>query len=71
MRTERSLVGRALLGFCALGVLSAAVPAVGLVLLAVLGLALLGGLVALVRAWYVTRFEVPEPVRRSPVREAA
>jgi len=72
MHTEQTLVTRALLGFCALGVISAVVPVVALVLLVLLGLALVGGLVMLAMAWYATRFEAPEPAAwRESVREVA
>lgn len=56
---EGFTVALALAGFCALGVLSAVVPAVAVVLLVLLGLAVLAGLVLLALAWFGTR---PEPV---------
>jgi hypothetical protein len=75
MHTERSLVTRALLAFCALGAVSAAIPLVALVLLGLLVLAGLGAAGWLIRAWHTTRFETPEPVHRVPApavrREAA
>jgi hypothetical protein len=63
MRTERSTVTLALAGFCALGALSAVIPAVAVLLLALLGLGVLAGIVAVVVAWRRTRYQAPEPVR--------
>lgn len=56
---EGFTVALVLAGFCALGVLSAVVPFVAVVLLVLLGLGSVAGLVALVVAWFGTR---PEPV---------
>ncbi|GAB3460636.1 hypothetical protein [Actinophytocola sediminis] len=69
MYTENALVIPVLFVLCVLGAVSAVVPVVGLALLVLLGLVLLGGLVALALAWYATRFEAPEPARPAPVRE--
>ncbi|OLF17297.1 hypothetical protein [Actinophytocola xanthii] len=66
MHTERTLVTRALLAFCVLGAVSAAIPLVALLLLVLLVLAGLGGIRWLIWAWHTTRFETPEPVHRVP-----
>jgi hypothetical protein len=38
-------------------------PAVAIALLVLLGLAVLAGITAMARAWWVTRYQAPEPVR--------
>jgi len=59
MNTERTNVMLALAAFCALGALSALVPAIAVTLLVLLGVGVLAGIGAVIRAWWRTR---PEPL---------
>jgi hypothetical protein len=62
--SERSAVMLALAGFCALGALSAIVPAVAVALLVLLGLGVLAGIAAVIRAWHRTRPGTEPQLRR-------
>jgi hypothetical protein len=63
--TEARTVTLALAGFCALGALSAAIPALAIALLVLLALGLLAGTVAVIAAWRRTRPDQEPRVTRS------